>query len=103
CHGTRGLGGPNVHVGDAALLATATNGFLREAIRGGRPGTKMPAFEQTLGEQGVEDVVALLRSWEPRERPKEAAPVAHPAPLPLGPVPLHTHGPEPRGFKLHPE
>lgn len=102
CHGARGVTGPNVHIGDGNLLATATNGFLRHAIRYGRPGTKMPAFEQPLNEQGIEDVVALLRSWQPYPTPHAEPPVVRPAPLPLGPVPLNPHGPEPRGFKEHP-
>jgi cytochrome c oxidase cbb3-type subunit 3/ubiquinol-cytochrome c reductase cytochrome c subunit len=102
CHGKRGVSGRNVNIGEAGLLSTATNGFLRVAIAHGRSGTPMPAFGDTLGAQGVEDIVALLRSWEPVNPPPEPA-IARPAPLPLGPVPLNPRGPEPRGFRSHPE
>ncbi len=101
CHGIDGVSGPNVHVADADLLRTATNGFLRLAIRSGRPGTSMPAFEAPLGDDGVEDVVALIRSWAPKTT-RPSTPAARPPPLPLGPVPLNPKGPEPRGFKTHP-
>jgi cytochrome c oxidase cbb3-type subunit 3/ubiquinol-cytochrome c reductase cytochrome c subunit len=103
CHGPKGTGGPYVNIGNADFLATASNGFLRLAIRGGRPGTPMPSFESTLGPQGVEDVVSWIRTLQgdatmlaPR-----AAPAKMP-PLPLGPVPLNPKGPEPVGFKTAP-
>jgi cytochrome c oxidase cbb3-type subunit 3/ubiquinol-cytochrome c reductase cytochrome c subunit len=46
----------------------------------------------------VEDLVALLRSWQGRPAPSPRAAVARPPPLPLGPVPLNPRGPEPQGF-----
>ena len=101
CHGPRGVGGPQVGIGGAELLASASNGFLREAIRKGRPGTPMPAFESTLGPQGVENVVAALRSFQP-PIPQARGPNGQ-APLPLGPVPLNPKGPEPQGFKQYSE
>ncbi len=98
CHGASGTGGPNVHIGGRDLLASASDGFLRYAIVHGRPGTAMPAFGVSLGEGAIEDVVALLRSWQttapPGPRPQ---PVRLP-PLPLGPVPLNPRGPEPEAF-----
>jgi len=103
CHGKRGVSGRNVDIGEAGLLRTASNGFLRVAIQHGRPGTPMPAFAETLGEQGVEDVIALLRSWEPKTAPPPAIEMPKPSPIPLGPVPLNPKGPEPKGFRAHPE
>jgi cytochrome c oxidase cbb3-type subunit III len=103
CHGPRGVSGPNVHIGDAAFLNSASNGFLRHAIQLGRPGTAMPAFQHSLGEQAVEDLLSLLRSWEPRTPIAPEPAIARPAPLPLGPVPLNPRGPEPKGFKAYPE
>jgi len=102
CHGDRGMGGPNVSIGNPELLGTATNAFLFRAIRDGRPGTAMPAFGPTLGDKGVDDVVAHLRRLA-----AEASPVSPdippPAmPIPLGPVPLNPHGPEPVGFNKAP-
>ncbi|MGH7785865.1 MAG: c-type cytochrome [Candidatus Binatia bacterium] len=101
CHGPRGVGGPQLQVGGAQLLSTASDGFLRAAIRRGRPGTPMPAFEATLGPQGVDDVIAALRSFPPAD--PEAHVATRPPPLPLGPVPLNPQGPEPLGFKAHSE
>jgi cytochrome c oxidase cbb3-type subunit III len=101
CHGARGVKGRYVNIGEAGLLGTASNGFLRLAIRHGRPGTAMPAFGEQLNDQEVDDLVALMRSWQPKD-----APIPQPAkasPLPLGPVPLNPRGPEPKNFKMHPE
>ncbi|MDX2165995.1 MAG: c-type cytochrome [Deltaproteobacteria bacterium] len=101
CHGERGVGGPEMHIGGAELLATASDGFLRAAIRNGRPGTQMQGFQSTLSAQQIDDVIAALRSFQ--------APTAGvqvplgPAPLPLGPVPLNPQGPEPEGFKAYGE
>jgi cytochrome c oxidase cbb3-type subunit 3/ubiquinol-cytochrome c reductase cytochrome c subunit len=102
CHGIQGTGGPNLHIGNLDLLSTATNGFLRYAIREGRPGTAMVAYGSTLGDQGVEDVLALLRSWQARSTVVPRAEPARPPPLPLGPVPLNPKGPEPVGFRATP-
>ena len=102
CHGEKGTGGTFVNIGNADFLASASNGYLRLAIRGGRPGTPMPSFGSALGDQGVEDVVSSIRSWR---APAEVAPRAAPAkvpPLPLGPVPLNPKGPEPVGFRTAP-
>jgi cytochrome c oxidase cbb3-type subunit 3/ubiquinol-cytochrome c reductase cytochrome c subunit len=103
CHGAQGTGGPFVHIGAPHLLESASNGFLRRAIRTGRPNTAMPAFEHTLSSEGVEDVVALLRSWQTAAGPASARNMpARPPPIPLGPVPLHPKGPEPAGFHALP-
>lgn len=101
CHGPRGIGGPQMRIGGAELLASASNGFLRAAIKRGRPGTPMAAFESTLGAQGVEDVIAALRAFQPVN--PQGQMVTRPPPLPLGPVPLNPSGPEPRGFKPYSE
>ncbi len=101
CHGPRGLEGPEVHVGSYGFLDTASSGFLRWAIARGRPGTPMPAFEDKLGEQGIDDVIAVVRhSLSAAER--SASPAGRTPPIALGPVPLHPHGPEPAGFHAHP-
>jgi cytochrome c oxidase cbb3-type subunit 3/ubiquinol-cytochrome c reductase cytochrome c subunit len=102
CHGDKGMGGPNVHIGDAQFLGLATNGFLRAAIRDGRAPTAMAAFGPTLGDGAIEDLVSLLRMWQGTAPLYPGMPAARAAPLPLGPVPLHPGGPEPAGFKLSP-
>lgn len=102
CHGQNGTGGPYVNIGKVELLLQASNGFLRYAIREGRYGTAMPAFQQVIGDQGVEDVLALVRSWQSAPAPVQAIAAAKPPPIPLGPVPLNPKGPEPNGFKAFP-
>lgn len=101
CHGARGTGGPNVSIGNASLLGDASNGFLRYAITEGRPGTAMPAFGEKLKKEGVDDVVAFLRSLVPRPT-TVAEPFPKVDPIPLGPVPLNPMGAEPAGFKQAP-
>ncbi len=99
CHGSRGIGGPQMQIGNAQLLASASDGFLRHAIRRGRPGTPMPAFETTLGPQGVDNVIAALRGFAPVLAERQT--VTSVPPLPLGAVPLNPKGPEPEGFKAY--
>lgn len=100
CHGARGVGGPNVHIGAAGFLASASNGFLRHAIELGRSETDMPAFAKKLSRPEIDDVILLLRSWQ---APASPPPRVKAPPLPLGPVPLNPKGPEPEGFKATPE
>jgi cytochrome c oxidase cbb3-type subunit 3 len=102
CHGARGTGGPYIAIGGAQLLSTAGNGFLREAIRAGRTHTAMAAFGSSLGDRGIDDLVAMLRSWQASAVAAQRPPPARAAPIPLGPVPLNPKGPEPVGFKVHP-
>ncbi|MEI9935959.1 MAG: c-type cytochrome [Pseudomonadota bacterium] len=101
CHGARGVGGPNIHIGNPQLLQVASNGFIRYAIKNGRPGTLMNGFSQTIGDEGIEDLTGLLRSWQNPEPPPP--PPAPPPPIPLGPVPLNPRGPDAVGFKVTPE
>jgi cytochrome c oxidase cbb3-type subunit 3 len=99
CHAAKA---PYVHILNRQLLIHAKPSFLRHAIQHGRPPTEMPAFQQRLGDQGVEDVVAYLRSLPSWPVPGEVPGNAGPPPIPLGPVPLNPRGPEPRGFRSFP-
>jgi len=101
CHGQSGVGGPFVNIGKVELLLDASNGFLRYAIHEGRFGTAMPAFGTVLGDQAIEDLVTLVRSWQSRSVAVNTPP-ARPPPIPLGPVPLNPHGPDPNGFRPFP-
>ncbi len=102
CHGTRGTGGTYIQVGSAQLLKSASNGYLRYAIHHGRSHTAMPAFDGKLDDGRVEDVLALMRTWEKAAPPQPRAMPARTPPIPLGPVPLNPKGPEPVGFKTQP-
>ncbi|HEX7601892.1 MAG TPA: c-type cytochrome [Polyangiaceae bacterium] len=90
CHGATGVEGPNVHLGNAELLAIAKDDFLQYAIVHGRPGTTMNAFEGQLAAQDVGDLVALIRSWA---KPVVTGDV--PIPGSMGPVILNASGPDP--------
>ncbi|MEO8905938.1 MAG: c-type cytochrome [Polyangiaceae bacterium] len=101
CHGSRGIGGPNVHIGEPQLVMSASNGFFRYAIKHGRKGTPMPAFGDKLTDSEIENLTALLREWgAPTPPPPPPAP---PTPLALGPVPLNPKGPDPAGFNVWPK
>jgi cytochrome c oxidase cbb3-type subunit 3/ubiquinol-cytochrome c reductase cytochrome c subunit len=102
CHGVRGIGGQNVGIGNPELLRNASNGFLRFAINKGRPGTQMPAFENVITPAELEDVVALVRGWGAGST-EAPPPPKMPEKIPLGPVPLNPHGPEPVGFETYPK
>lgn len=105
CHGLTGSGGQYTRLASPDLLGSSTDGYLRYAIRNGRVGTPMPPF-QTLGTQGIDDLVALLRAWQAAPDagypPLAAAPATFPAPLTLGKVLAHPKGPEPVAFKTYP-
>ncbi|MBS1251944.1 MAG: Cbb3-type cytochrome c oxidase subunit CcoP1 [Anaerolineales bacterium] len=72
CHGEAGggqdeaPGAPNgaPSLNNPVFLETASDGFIRYSIFEGRPGTPMPAYDSVLSDQDVDDLVALIRSWE---------------------------------------
>jgi cbb3-type cytochrome c oxidase subunit III len=74
CHGGNGQGAKGPALANKAFLETATDGYLRETITRGRPGTVMPAFGapsavhrmHTASE--IESVVSYIRSWQGRSR-----------------------------------
>jgi cytochrome c oxidase cbb3-type subunit 3/ubiquinol-cytochrome c reductase cytochrome c subunit len=65
CHGPKGEGASAPGVSNPVFLDTASDGFIRYAIVNGRRGTFMPAFKKTLSSQQIDNVVSLIRSWEP--------------------------------------
>ena len=69
CHGESGLGITAPSLGDPALLANASDAFLKHAIVHGREGTPMVSFAEQLDEAEIDAVVAYLRSqasgWTP--------------------------------------
>jgi mono/diheme cytochrome c family protein/rhodanese-related sulfurtransferase len=62
CHGAQGQGDTGPAIGNPALLALASDAFLRYAIEHGRDGTEMPAFGATLPAADIDAVTAFLRS-----------------------------------------
>lgn len=77
CHGENGEGEMGPAIANPALLALATDAFLRYAIENGRDGTDMPAFGETLPAEDIDAVTAFLRShetnWSP-EKPRLRTP-----------------------------
>ncbi|MDQ6992885.1 MAG: c-type cytochrome [Mariprofundus sp.] len=71
CHGIKGQGYENgntgTHIGDAAFLRVASDGYIREVIKQGRSGTAMRAFTgpkaiAALKDQEIDDIIIYLRS-----------------------------------------
>lgn len=88
CHGTDGLGGPQVgggHVTKAiagfpgsalnnqGFLKSATDGYIKATLMYGRVGTPMGAYLKgkqgfvELSEEEINDIVAYIRSWEKQD------------------------------------
>jgi cytochrome c oxidase cbb3-type subunit III len=77
-----------------SFLQIASNSFLDYAIRKGRPGTKMEAFEGRLTQGQINDVVAYLRSFQ-----NSQAEQVLPAPTGKEPMVIHPKG-KPASFAL---
>jgi len=105
CHGARGIEGPNARIGDPAFLRRASRGFLRLAIREGRPPTPMPAFRDALGLEAIDDIIMQLRALARENAPRvtRGSQPKPQSPLPLPKLPQNPKGRDPRGFRKHPE
>jgi len=78
CHGTEGEGVTAPAIGNPAMLALASDAFLRYTIEHGRDGTEMIAWGDVLSAADIDAVTAFLRSRETHwERTK---PVLQPPP-----------------------
>lgn len=100
CHGAKG---PSVRILARQWLAHTSAGFVRHALLQGRPPTEMKSFRDSLGTQGIEDIVAYLRTLPAWSTPDDPPRASRPPPIPLGPVPLNPKGKEPKGFRAYPE
>jgi mono/diheme cytochrome c family protein len=65
CHGRRGEGHSALSLNNPEFLAAASDGQIRWAIARGRRGTAMPGYEAKLGPGGIDDLLALIRGWQP--------------------------------------
>jgi len=95
CHGAKGTGGKYNALANPELLAAASDELLAFAIEHGRTGTPMSAFP-TLGKQGVDDLLALLRSWQ---KAPSTTPDFPPKPGELKSVVINPKGSQPATFK----
>jgi cytochrome c oxidase cbb3-type subunit 3 len=80
CHGESGQGVSAPSLGDQALLAHASDHFLRYAIVNGRDGTPMKSFADELSDEQIDSVVAYLRSQASGWSPNPPALVEPPSP-----------------------
>ncbi len=69
CHGVQGLGVSAPALNSQEFLASTTDEQMHGIIRGGIPGTEMPAWWTEYGgpltDQQIRSVVAYVRSWQP--------------------------------------
>lgn len=91
CHGNGGVGGSGLSLNNPVFTSTASDGQIRYAIAHGRRGTPMPAFEGELQDSTIDDIVALIRSWE-RAAPEAPTEMEN---LGEGPVVLNPDGDAP--------
>lgn len=98
CHGTKDQRGEAPQLSNPTFITTASDEFLRYAVRNGRPGTPMVAFGEPLGDQRIADVVAFLRASmpPPPEPARREAPIEVPV---LPPYVVNPKGKTPN-FKL---
>lgn len=62
CHGPDAAGSPLGGNLVGAQVAANDDDFFRDAIANGRPGSAMPSYGPLLSTQGIEDIIAFLRS-----------------------------------------
>jgi mono/diheme cytochrome c family protein/rhodanese-related sulfurtransferase len=92
CHGDQGQGVTAISLNNPEFLAAASDGQIRWAILHGRRGTPMAAFDDQLPEETINDLVALIRSWQ-RDAPMRAEDPELPE---AQNVVLNPNGPPPR-------
>ena len=93
CHGAKGRDGKYGALSNPELLASASDAFLATTIEHGRAGTPMAPFATKLTTEQIDDVVALLRSWQ---RPPDEMADLPPKPGSLTNVVLNPRGPQPK-------
>ena len=91
CHGSEGQGVTAVSLNNPEFLAAATDRQIRHAIAKGRRGTPMVGFGTTLSATAIDNLVALIRSWQVAV----SAPTAAASLAPIEGVVLNPGGPTP--------
>lgn len=81
CHGKEGAGTDRAPaLNDPEVIAAKDDAFYRDVITEGRLEQDMPRWGQVLSPADINDLVALIRSWESGEGPAAAASEPTPAP-----------------------
>jgi rhodanese-related sulfurtransferase/mono/diheme cytochrome c family protein len=93
CHGTVAQRANAVHLFNPALLATASDAFLRYAVVMGRPNTPMEAFAPVLDGRSTNDVVTYIRSQAGKLPPLSSLQVSPPPAFPPAAGALHSAPP----------
>jgi cytochrome c oxidase cbb3-type subunit 3 len=68
CHGVDGDGGVGIPLNLPDFLAVASDDYLRNTLRDGRPGRVMPAFPN-LGDADIDAVIGHIRGWSQQDAP----------------------------------
>ena len=69
CHGSDGSGGVGIPLNLPDFLAVASDDYLRNTLRNGRPGRVMPAFPM-LSEAQVDAIIRTIRGWSDQPAPR---------------------------------
>jgi len=69
CHGSDGSGGVGIPLNLPDFLAVASDDYLRNTLRHGRPGRVMPAFP-ALSEDQVSAIIRTIRGWSGAPAPR---------------------------------
>lgn len=95
CHGELGRGGMYVTLENPWFLSVVSDGYLRESILSGRPGTPMDSYADgdtnDLSPAQLDDILALIGSWE-REPDTDPLP---PFTADVGDAVINPDGPDP--------
>ena len=68
CHGIDGDGGVGIPLNLPDFLAVASDAYLRNTLRYGRPGRVIPAFPN-LGDAEIDAVIGHIRGWSQHNAP----------------------------------
>ena len=74
CHAADGSGNSAMSLNNPFFQNQASDGFIQYAIQKGRLGTPMPAYEDSLTETEINDLVAFIRTWDDDQEPVPLAP-----------------------------
>ena len=62
CHGTEGTGGMGAQLASQTFLESASNKYLKQTIRLGRPGRIMPSF-YWMPESDIDAIISFIGDW----------------------------------------
>lgn len=62
CHGTDGTGGMGAQIASQTFLQSASNQYLKQTIRLGRPGRIMPSF-YWMPDNDIDAIISFINQW----------------------------------------